>query len=283
MRKALAACGFLLLLSGGLAAAASPGAVLDTTFVANEGFLIAGGGKKVLIDALYGNGREYGTPPPEVKSRMMAGEKPFDGVDLVLVTHRHFDHADAQIVLDYLRAHPKTKLVSHKQFVDDMRAKPDFDAVAGQIEEIATEPGEPSSLTVNGITVDILCLDHSHSPDRVAETRNLAFAVKLGGVRFLHLGDAIMAQNMAALEAFSFEAKPVDLLFLLREDRSPAAQKLIAERIKPAAIVAMHIPEAQMAQYRELIGAVYPHAVLFANPMETARFSGGALGPVTAP
>ncbi len=270
--------GFLLmLLTAGCATVSAPAedkpGVLKTTYLGNEGFLIEGGGKKVLIDALFDNGFDrFDTPPADVMRRMMAGEAPFDGVDLVLVTHRDGDHVNAQLVIAYLHQHPRTRLVAHRQAVDGMRDKPGFADIAGQIDEIAANPGEQTSLMVGGIAVDALCLDHSHPADSPAETRNLAFAVALGGARFLHMGDAQIEQNGATLEAYPFDRKHVDLLFLSYWDTSAGTQKLIAERIKPAKIVAMHMPAAKMEFNRKTVAAVYPQAMLFEKPMETAVF-----------
>ncbi len=278
MKRLFWAGGFLLmLLTAGYAAVSAPAAgnpgVLKTTYLGNEGFLIEGGGKKVLIDALFDNGwGRYTTPPADVMSHMMAGEAPFDGIDLLLVTHSDYDHINPQFVIAYLRQHPHTRLIAHKQAVDEMRGKPGFGDVEGQIDEIASDPGEQSSLTVNGIAVDVLCLDHSHPADKPAETRNLAFAVVLGGARFLHMGDAPIEQNIAALETYPFERKHVDLLFLPVWDLSPGSRKLIAERIKPAKIVAMHLQEAKIEAERKAFDDVYPHAVAFGKPMESATF-----------
>jgi L-ascorbate metabolism protein UlaG (beta-lactamase superfamily) len=278
MKRLLKTGGVLLLLmtagcTAGTAPAEDKPGVLKATYVANEGFLIEGGGKKVLIDTLFDNGFDrYGTPPADVMRAMMAGEAPFEGVDLVLVTHRDPDHVNAQTALAYLGLHLHTRFVAHKQLVDKMRGEPGFAAVEGQIDEITANPGEQTSLTVDGIAIDALCLDHNHPADRPAETRNLAFAVTLGGARFLHMGDAQISQNAAALDAYPFDRKRIDLLFLPYWDVSAATQKLIAERIRPARIVAMHVPPSELKLQGKTVVAAYPQAVLFEKPMATAVF-----------
>lgn len=254
------------------AAGAEPG-VLKVTYVANEGFLIEGGGKKVLIDALFDNGFDrFDVPPADVMRRMMAGEAPFDGIDLLLFTHHDSDHFNAQLVIPYLRRHRHVRLVAHKQAVDDLRVQPGFADIADRIDEVAIESGERSTLTAGGIAVDVLGLDHSHSDGEQIEAHNLAFAVELGGVRFLHMGDAMAEQNIAALEVYPFDRKHVDVLFLTFWDLSAESRKLVAERIKPANIVAMHLrPKDIAAETKEFV-AVYPHATAFRTPMQTASF-----------
>ncbi len=79
----------------------------------NEGFLIAGGGKKVLIDALHGDGLNgYVALPAADRERLEAAGAPYDGVDLVLATHRHDDHFSPSSLGRYLEAQPRAVFVS---------------------------------------------------------------------------------------------------------------------------------------------------------------------------
>jgi hypothetical protein len=139
-----------------------------------------------------------------------------------------------------------------------------FASVESQIHEIKLEPGAREQFSHNGITVDVLCLNHMHSQ----QVRNLAFAVELGGVRFLHMGDSLIDESEAHLNSYPFEQAPIDILFLNRIDRSQATQQFIAEKIKPSQIVAMHIPPAELAEETNNILAIYPHAIVFKQSME---------------
>ena len=127
-------------------------------------------------------------------------------------------------------------------------------------------------MTVNGIAVDVFCLSHMpyyEDGRNVHEgTTNLGFLVDLGGTRLLHLGDATLEHSAARLKAFPFEDKPVDLLFLEYFDRSQATQELIARKIKPSRIVAMHVPPAELEEESKKMRAVYPHAIVFRQSME---------------
>ena len=59
---------------------------VEITYLANEGFLLAAGEKKVLIDALFPGITNYPAVPEPIRSRLERAETPFDGVDLVLAT-----------------------------------------------------------------------------------------------------------------------------------------------------------------------------------------------------
>jgi hypothetical protein len=97
----------------------------------------------------------------------------------------------------------------------------------------------------------------------------LAFAVKLGSARFLHLGDAWTTQNETALAAYPFAAKKIDVAFVLLEEVTPEAQKLIRERIDPAMVVGMHVPAADVERVRGAFASAYPKSMVFGSPMET--------------
>jgi dipeptidyl aminopeptidase/acylaminoacyl peptidase len=158
---------------------------LVVTYIANEGFMIQGGGKKVLIDALVAS------IPPATEQTLKAiteGRDPFNDVDLILATHQHADHFDPASLIACLRSNPKARLIAPAQAVDLMRSIDGFAGIEKQIQEIKGEPGAREQVSHNEIAVDVLCLNHEHLP----QVRNLAFAVELGGARFLHMGDAFI-------------------------------------------------------------------------------------------
>ncbi len=237
---------------------------LDVTYIANAGFLIRAAGKKVLIDAPI-VGADV-APPPETLDAITLARAPFDNVDLILITHRHSDHFDPASLIACLRSNPKAQLVAHAQAVDLMRSIGGFASIESRIHEIKLEPGARERVSRNGITVDVLCLNHMHS----LQVRNLAFAVELGGVRFLHMGDSLIDESEAHLNGYPFEQAPIDILFVNRIDRSEATLHFIAEKIKPSQIVAMHVSPEELAEESKepTIRAAYPRAVVFKQSME---------------
>src|SRR5512140_678587 len=74
---------------------------LEVTYLANEGFMIAMGNTKVLIDALY-NSKHFPSPSEALAAKMIDGISPFDNVDYALVTHDHGDHFDGEIMSRFL-------------------------------------------------------------------------------------------------------------------------------------------------------------------------------------
>jgi L-ascorbate metabolism protein UlaG (beta-lactamase superfamily) len=238
---------------------------LDVTYIGNAGFMIQAGGKKVLVDALFEGTTEVLGPSPELLAQMMDAHGPFADVDLVLVTHPHSDHFNAELTIKFLRHHAQCKLVAHTQVVDRLRNEAGFAQIEQQIHEVKQEPGAYEHLSLNGINLDVICLNHMSADSSM---RNLAFIVEMGGARFLHMGDSFIEQSEAHLNSYPFDRSPVDLLFLNRVDRSETARKFIAEKIKPSQIVAMHILPAELAERTNQIHAVYPQAIIFKQSME---------------
>src|SRR5262245_25828774 len=90
---------------------------LEVTYLANEGFMIAGGGRKLLIDALFREGVEgYATITPATRELLEQARSPFDGVDAVFAAHFHDDHFDAEAVLAHLTHNLNTRRRNRKSW-----------------------------------------------------------------------------------------------------------------------------------------------------------------------
>jgi L-ascorbate metabolism protein UlaG (beta-lactamase superfamily) len=247
------------------------------TYIANEGFLVEGGGKRVLIDALFDDGfGTYLAPTPELLDKLAEAREPFADIDLILITHPHGDHFNPKVVAAHLRKNQRCRLIAHAQTVDQLRKEEGFAQIRDQIREVRLEPGSEEKMTINGIALDVLCLAHSpyyrDGRNVHEQTRNLAFAVNLGGTRFLHLGDATLQNSAAHLRAYPFDRARVDLLFLNSSDTSQAAQQMVTQEIKPEWIVAMHVAPAEFAADSKSVRAAYPNAILFGKSMEQHAF-----------
>jgi L-ascorbate metabolism protein UlaG (beta-lactamase superfamily)/pimeloyl-ACP methyl ester carboxylesterase len=249
---------------------------VDVTYVANTGFMIQGANKKVLVDALFDTGfGSYLAPSAEVVSKLAEAREPFDGVDLILVTHWHGDHFNTKMVAAHLFANPRCRLVAHTQTVDRLRQEEVFAQIQNQIHELHMEPGARERMTINGVALEALCLPHGayyrDGRNVHPNTRDLAFIVDLGGMRFLHPGDASAEDSSAYLNTYPFDTVHVDLMFC-DLGLSEAAQQLIVNRIKPEHIVAVHVQPAELEAETKRLHAVFPGAVVFKESMERRVF-----------
>jgi L-ascorbate metabolism protein UlaG (beta-lactamase superfamily) len=246
-----------------------PQPALDVTFIAHEGFLIRGGGKKVLMEAAFDPevAAKLG-PPPEIVKAITEAQEPFNNIDVILITHKHSDHVHPASVIACLQHNSRCRLVAHTQVIDLLRPVDGFAKIADQVHEIKLEPGNHEQISENGITCDVICLRHEHAPD----VMNLVFVVELGGARFVHMGDGFFAESEADLKSYPFEKTPVDVLFLNQYDRYGSAPRQVTERVKPRHIVAMHISPTEFAEASAELRSVYPGIILFEKPMERRVF-----------
>lgn len=179
-------------LSGPLASvlAKTPGQGFRLYWLGQAGFVVEGGGKRVVIDPYLSDslaekyrGKHFAhirmMPPP-----VTADEIPH--VDAVLATHSHTDHLDPGTLPALFAANPQAMLIAPKS----------ARAVAierAQIEEnraIGIDAGETVALP--GLIVTATRAAHERlERDDDGFYRFLGLAIRLGGVSVFHSGDTI--------------------------------------------------------------------------------------------
>jgi L-ascorbate metabolism protein UlaG (beta-lactamase superfamily) len=241
---------------------------VTVTFLANEGVLLSGGGRKVLIDALF---LEYETgfaiPPDSTQRALQSGRPPFDSVGLVLVTHRHGDHFHPVPVAAHLRSNPRATLVTSGQVIDSLLRDPVARAVGpGRLIARTTAAGARQRIEVDGIAVELLGLPHGGRRHRQVE--HLGYLVELGGRRILHVGDTELSD--AAFAPFRLDTARIDVALLPSWAITDADGRRIVERwIRPRQVVAFHVGEGKGDEIERAVRAAIPGAVTFARPLET--------------
>ena len=247
------------------------GATLEVTYIANEGVLIAAGDAQVLIDGLH---REYQPDYPFLpephRGRLETAQPPFDGVDVILVSHRHLDHFHPDAVGRYLRHNPASVLISSEQVVHEVASNAaDYGAVRSRITAATPALREKVVLSPAGLTLELLGL--GHGTGRHATIQNLGHLLTLGGKTLLHVGDADTAPDIFA--AFALADRRIDVAFLppwfLTTDRGAA---IVRNQIKPKHIVAVHLPASAPERTMAEIAARFPDAVTFTALLDTRYF-----------
>jgi len=246
---------------------------VEITYVGNEGFLLTADAGKVLIDALYREGvAGYAVHAPELRAGLEAATPPFDGVDLVLATHFHADHFDAEAVGEHLAANPRAIFVSTEQAVDRMRSSyPGFAEIEGRVRAVYPEEGKKQTVDVpaDGISLRVLNLHHG----RGRPIQNLGFLVEVGGVRFLHVGDTEADADDFAI--YDLDEEKIDAAFLPHWHlRSAAGAAMVNEQIAPRRVILMHLEPAKAApgdgspELRR-IRERFPEIVAITRPMDS--------------
>jgi L-ascorbate metabolism protein UlaG (beta-lactamase superfamily)/precorrin-6B methylase 2 len=213
---------------------------LQLTFIANAGVLVSAGDRKVLIDALFDKPNpEYRAPSPDVLDKIMKGIPPFDGVDLVLVTHNHPDHFNALLAARYLETVPGPILLAPADAVAEMRkAAADWTKVGPRVVALDIKVGEKEEKEFKRISVTVFRTRHSGD---LESPMNLMYLFKLDGWRIWHEGDSNGKPDV--YRGFGLESAPVDLALVhYWFPLEPNCARFLQEVLKPGHIALTHLP-----------------------------------------
>jgi L-ascorbate metabolism protein UlaG (beta-lactamase superfamily) len=255
------------------ASAVSNASGLEITYLGNEGVLIAAGEQHVLIDALHGPYSEYVSPPRHELRAMQEGKFPYNGGEVVLVTHVHGDHFSARTVGLHLEHNKSAVLVSSRQVVNSMRSDfAGYDRIRSQVHEVTPPWKQRQSLRVNGVGIDVLGL--RHGGEEFHAVQNLGYVVCLGRWTLLHVGDADATEEN--LRSFNLQQEGIDVAFLpFWYLLTPEGQALVREHIRPKHIIAVHIPHASVSELHKAtadIRAAFPDCTIFYTLMQKKQF-----------
>ena len=245
-------------------ALADPPTALEITYLANEGFLLRSGNDAVLIDAFVAEPySKYAAVAPDAFARMVAGEPPFAGIDVALVSHPHRDHYQPEAARRFLERHPETLLISSPQVVD---------ALGGASELRRTvwpEVGKVESIAHGGVRVDLFRLPHGG--DDVWKIHNLGHVIHVGGYKILHVGDADGAERH--YEAFKLAAQDIDVALVPYWFFGDAEGRQLVERhLVGRHTVAVHVPPKEVGSLTARLAKEMPNVVVFSKSLESRVF-----------
>lgn len=241
---------------------------VTVTFVANEGVMLAGGGKRVLIDALFSEYKDFPIAADSTQERVAQARAPFDSIDLILVTHQHGDHFHPAPVVSHLAANPRATLVTSGQVIDSLRSR--VSAGSGLSRRLAVRPTTGGTFrreTVNGVQVDFLGVPHGGGA-RSRGLEHLGFIVELGGRRVLHLGDTGTEEEVYSILRLDTARVDIALVpaWMVTE---PAGRRLIERWIRPKQVVAIHMGPGNS---ESSIQAVLPGAAALSRSLDVRRW-----------
>ena len=260
----VALVGFVL--SGCLTAAAgTASAEVRVTYVGNAGFLITVGDKKVLIDAMFRGFPGGYRLPANVADALQNARPPFDGVDLILVTHNHDDHFSADIVRRHMEANPEAILVAGPQVAEQLSA------FGTRVVPLTATAGKTAQITQNGITIEAIYLCHGVFPAGQKEVVNYGYVVTIGDVSFFHMGDMDPGTvGMDTFRSYGLANKQLDFAFIehFYLAGTYAAPDLVAA-IAAKYIIPAHYEYTTVPMDRSAILRTYPGAILFEKELDS--------------
>lgn len=217
---------------------------IDVTYIANAGFLIESGGKKVLIDALFKNGwNSYLVPSDFVVSKIINQQTPFNNANLLMITHNHGDHFDDSMVVAYLNSNADNILIAPSMVTDTILKNIDFKNNESQIVVLDRINQEKNDTTINGIRIRSFFIQHDSRP----QIQQVGYLININGFIVFHSGD----YNGAEIIEFGnlqLQKEQIDLALLnfygfwsTKEER-----QFTKEYIAPKRIALIHIPPAEV-------------------------------------
>jgi L-ascorbate metabolism protein UlaG (beta-lactamase superfamily) len=221
---------------------------IKVTYIANMGFMVSSSSKTVLIDALFDEGfGSYALPSKQIVEKINQLEKPFNSVDLMLVTHDDGDHFSTSMIAEYLTKNNKAKVVCSKKGFSKLKENKDIKVDSSRIVGITPELYNSIDTKVNGIEIKILRLRHS---GRDGRTENLGFLFDLDGMKVLHVGDATgivwkgaVVSGIEEYDAIGLKNMQIDVAILNRGSLwgidAPGIE-IIEKYIKPKHIILGH-------------------------------------------
>ncbi len=160
-----------------------------------QGYLLKGGGRVVVIDPYLSN---YVEETVSGSSGSLARQVPIvvppeqlDAVDLVLCTHHHADHADPHTLSPLMQASPVAVLVTSYKARDTL-LELGLDSARIQVPPIGRVVEYGSGLSVTAIP----SAHYTQEPDAEGNPAYLGFIITLNGVTVYHCGDTIIYDGL---------------------------------------------------------------------------------------
>ena len=239
---------------------------IEVTYIANEGFLIKVGDKKILIDALFGD-RDYGfcdIPTEATMNSILKNENHFKNIDLIATTHAHVDHFYPPFVIEHIMNNKTGQFISCKQTIDALKKQENHEKVKNNLVEITPDFLSYIDTTINGIDVRVYRLAHGpyytedsltgEKINRHQNVQNVGFLFTIDGVKIFHSGDS-NEDGIAEYEHFRLDKENIEIAFLGRGfiwEPNCKGIELVKNYIKAKHIVLMHIHHDDIDEYNKV-------------------------------
>ncbi len=238
-------------------------------YLGNEGVLVSHDDTKIMFDPFFHNAfGQYTLVPESIRNKLFSNLAPYNDIDVIMVTHAHEDHFDANDMLRYLRQNLKVKLLAPAQAVALMKPIEGFNSVQERVTSLSLEVGQLSEpFTVHNLSVEALRIPHAGWPNRATDVEHYVYRV--GAAEFpyvMHLGDA--TEKNQAYEAYKQQLKSrlSQVAFIpYWLELIPEGRSLIRDILNTEHTIGVHVPTRVPGALKE------SSAEYFSKPGETRR------------
>lgn len=247
---------------------------VEVTYIANEGFLIAGPNGKIIIDGIFTEGwNSYPVPSGEVLNNLRTASPPFDNLTALLITHNHLDHINPAYTIEHLRNDSNTTIICPAQVHDLLKSTNGYSTISERVVEIPFHNSTPADTSVQNIQLKIISLPHSD--DSAGDIQNLGYLFTLDGLKIFHCGDA-NSDDISDYQNTNLSEEKIDLAFLPKWffDSGNAGREII-NYLNPKNIIIMHVNSDRVNYYQNLINNLngLPPVYILKTPLEIISFS----------
>lgn len=242
---------------------------VTTTYIANDGYMFEDGTHKVVVDCMfYMEGSDHWhSPDKTVYEKMIKGEKPFDNITAIIVTHNHGDHYRSDMVARYLSSF-ETTLIAPPQVIASLKQSRYFTPGRGTILTAPEVFYQGKEFNVGELKITALTLHHVGNN---RSTQNMVAAIDFGGLTILHAGDA----NLDDLYDAEFPANDIVMLSYWQGFEIDVMAK-INENIKSKHVIFKHAPyktiDESIQKIKENYGKVSSHYSVFSDTFEAVQY-----------
>lgn len=238
------------------------------TFLANAGFLLAGSGEAVLIDAFVTEPYSmYGALTPQHAEALAQAHAPFDNVVFALASHVHRDHFQTAPASAFLNAGRAAQLMSTPQVIESL-GYTSWTEDSDRALVVWPETGR-DRVVQGAVQIEFLPMRHTNA--RNYGVQNLAHLVRIGDASFLHVGDAEMLPehyDRFDLVSEEIEVGLIPYWFFMSE----SGRRIVYEHIAAKTYVAMHIPPAETRETIDNLAEIDPAIIVAVRPGQSWCF-----------
>jgi ankyrin repeat protein/predicted alpha/beta superfamily hydrolase/L-ascorbate metabolism protein UlaG (beta-lactamase superfamily) len=223
-------------------------AEIKVTYIANMGYMISSADKTVLVDALFEKGfNSYLTPSKQIVNKLNKQQKPFNSVDIMLITHDHGDHFSPEMVAEYMSNSDKLNVICNSKTSERLKIALEDKADTSRVKEIMPDLYKTISTKASGIDVKAFRLRHA---DGNGTSENLGYLFNLEGMNIFIGGDACgnawegtLVSGEKEYDLSGIKNSTIDLAIINRGflwgDDSPGIE-ILKKHIKPKHIILGH-------------------------------------------
>ena len=246
---------------------------IDVTYIANAGFLLETGDKQLVIDALFKDVfHDYQAPHDSIVTMIINGQKPFDKLHLLLVTHNHADHFNDSLAVEFLNHNPQNRLIAPSLVINGVLKHPDFSGNKNQLVELYKNNQYKKDTLIQDIRIQSFFLQHDNRP----EIENAGYLIDMDGIKILHTGDCL-GQDSLQIKNLELDKKNIDIAFLGTYWLNDKERELATNKIAPKNIILMHCMKKYHGQIKKGVNEInemnnFVDLTLFDSSMERKTF-----------